>query len=191
MAGGVSQNLEPEAGPFLVARPTLLDPNFMHTVVLLCGHGPEGSHGLIVNRPGNLSLADLDSDAPLLQDRTDRVWFGGPVQVQQLQLLHRETPHVPHSFEVIPGVRLGGDPDVLSVALSGSGEDAVRFIVGYSGWGADQLETELGEGAWVVCPASEQFIFDAHPETLWRRVLRARGGMWAELADIPPDPSWN
>jgi putative transcriptional regulator len=186
-----ADTLQPAAGTLLVASPKLLDPNFMHTVVLLCEHGPEGSYGLILNRPGDFVLSDLGSDAPLLRGREDRVWFGGPVQVEHLQLLHRRTVPVPDSIEIVPGVRLGGDPDALCEALTGCDPDSVRFLVGYSGWGAKQLEAEMGEGAWVVCPARPEIIFDEQPETLWRRVLRGRGGAIAGLADIPPDPSWN
>ena len=53
------------------------------------------------------------------------------------------------------------------------------------------LEGELQEGAWIVCPAAAPFVFDPRPDTLWRRVLRARGGPYAQLAELPPDPSWN
>ena len=63
--------------------------------------------------------------------------------------------------------------------------------MGYSGWGEGQLEAELREGAWVVCPATEALVFDTKPESLWRRALRSLGGGWAALADEPPDPSWN
>jgi putative transcriptional regulator len=183
----------PARGTFLVASPRLLDPNFMHAVVLLCDHGPQGSYGVIVNRKGEITLSDLGSDAPLLQRRDDPVWFGGPVGVEQLQVLHGLGDTVPGSLSVLPGVRLGGDPAVLNRALADDAETApsTKFIVGYSGWGAKQLEDELREGAWVVCPGSDRFVFDEEPSTLWRRVLRARGGPYAQLADIPPDPSWN
>jgi putative transcriptional regulator len=185
--------LLPARGTFLVASPRLLDPNFMHAVVLLCDHGPQGSYGVIVNRKGEITLSDLGSDAPLLKRRDDPVWFGGPVGVEQLQVLHGLGDTVPGSLDVLPGVRLGGDPTVLNRALGADGAEspATKFIVGYSGWGAKQLEGELREGAWVVCPASDRFVFDDEPSTLWRRVLRARGGPYAQLADIPPDPSWN
>jgi putative transcriptional regulator len=196
MPGDVGQNVEPILAPargtFLVASPRLLDPNFMHAVVLLCDHGPQGSYGVIVNRRGDVSLSDLGSDVPLLKGKKDSVWLGGPVGIEQLQVLHTAGETVPGALTVMPGVQLGGDPDVLLKALSGAARrEGAKFIVGYSGWGADQLEGELREGAWVVCPASASFIFDREPQTLWRRVLRARGGGYAQLADLPPDPSWN
>lgn len=191
MTSSAAPPLLPVRGTFLVASPRLIDPNFMHAVVLLCDHGPQGSYGVIVNRRGEITLSDLSSDAPLLKDRSDPVWFGGPVGVEQLQVLHGLGDTVPGSLPVLPGVQLGGDPQVLNKHLKGKRPAPTKFVVGYSGWGARQLEGELREGAWVVCPANDRFVFDADPETLWRRVLRARGGPYADLADIPPDPSWN
>lgn len=192
MTPTVPAPIVPARGTFLVAAPRLLDPNFMHAVVLLVDHGDEGSYGLIVNRRGEIALSDLGSDAPLLAGRKDPIWFGGPVGVERLQVLHGLGETVPGALTVLPGVQFGGDPDFLRKRLDGKKSDApTKFVVGYSGWGAAQLEGELAEGAWVVCPASDRFVFDPDPETLWRRVLRARGGPYAQLADVPPDPSWN
>lgn len=183
----------PTRGAFLVASPKLLDPNFMHSVVLLVDHGPQGSYGVIVNRRAELTLEDVGTDGPLFEGRGDPLWFGGPVGAEQLQVLHGLGETVPGSLAVLPGVQLGGDPQVLRRLLAGDEAVAApaKFVVGYSGWGAKQLEGELREGAWVLCPGAERFVFDADPETLWRRVLRARGGPYAELADLPPDPTWN
>lgn len=183
----------PERGTLLISSPRLLDPNFMHTVVLLCEHTAEGSYGVIVNRPGKLTVADLHSDNELLEGRRDRLWMGGPVQLETVQLVHRLGPGIPGSMHVVDDVHLGGDPAVIRRSLEKrqEGRELVRFVLGYSGWGAGQLEQELAEGAWVVTPASEELIFDARPDTLWRRALRRLGGAWAGLADEPPDPSWN
>src|SRR6185295_7440622 len=111
--------LLPTRGTLLVASPRLLDPNFMHAVVLLCDHGPQGSYGVIVNRRGEIKLSDLGSDAPLLEGRTDPVWFGGPVGVEQLQILHGLGDTVPGALALMPGVQLGGDTQVLAKHLSG------------------------------------------------------------------------
>lgn len=183
----------PAPGTFLIASPRLLDPNFMHAVVLLCAHGPEGSHGLIVNRPADLKVADLESDHELLKDRQDPVWLGGPVQREVLQLIHRLGTSIPGSVLVTGDVRLGGDPDVLRTSLDtmGVGPAHVRFVLGYSGWGTGQLDVELEEGSWIVARADPALVFDPAPETVWRRTLRAMGGSFAALANEPPDPSWN
>jgi putative transcriptional regulator len=180
-------------GTLLVASPRLLDPNFMHSVVLLCDHGDGGAYGLIVNRPGPLAVADLHSDLPLLEGRPDTLWHGGPVATEAVQVLHGIGAGIPESTCVVDdSVWVGADPAVLHAALEGQGESSrVRFVVGYSGWSSGQLEHELREGAWVTCPARAEHVFDPEPETLWRRVLRELGGPLAGLADVPPDPSWN
>ncbi len=187
------QPIAPERGTFLISSPRLMDQNFMHTVVLLCDHTDEGSYGVVVNRPGKLTVADLQTDNELLAGRDDALWMGGPVQLETVQLLHRLGSGIPGSMHVVDDVHLGGDPAVIRRALEkrGEGRELIRFLLGYSGWGAGQLEAELSEGAWVTCPASEELIFDVRPDTLWRRALRRLGGAWAALADEPPDPSWN
>jgi len=183
----------PERGTFLISSPRLMDANFMHTVVLLCDHGEQGSYGLVVNRPGKLTIADLHTDNVLLEGRTDRLWVGGPVQLETVQLLHRLGPGIPGSLHIVDDVHLGGDATVIHKLLAKrqEGRELLRFVLGYAGWGEGQLQAELDEGAWVVCPASEELVFDTRPDTLWRRALRQLGGAWAELADEPPDPSWN
>jgi putative transcriptional regulator len=189
--GDADPHRTPRAGTLLVASPRMLDPNFMHAVVLVCDHGPQGTFGLVVNRPLPLRVADLDADVPLLSGRSDRLWSGGPVQRDALQVVHRVAGEVPGAMRIADGIAFGGDPDVLRAAIDGVGAEGVRFVLGYSGWGAGQLDAEMGEDAWVVVPATARRVFDPAPETLWRRVLRAEGGEIAGLADVPPDPSWN
>jgi putative transcriptional regulator len=169
----------------------MLDPNFMHTVVLVCDHGPQGTFGLVVNRPLPLRVCDLDADVSLLRGREDRLWAGGPVQPDSLQVVHCVEGEIPGALPVVDGIRFGGDPDVLRAALDASPDAPRRFVLGYAGWGAGQLDDEMAEGSWIVVPATPRRVFDPAPETLWRRVLRAEGGDVAELADVPPDPSWN
>lgn len=183
----------PAPGTFLIAAPRLLDPNFAHAVVLLCAHGPEGSHGLVVNRPGQVTIADLESDHVLLQGRNDPIWVGGPVQVETLQVLHRLGPGIPGSIQILDDIHLGGDAEVVRTLLDEreAGPDTVRFVLGYSGWDGGQLEQELIEGSWVVSTASPDLAFDPRPQSVWRRALRAMGEPFAALADEPPDPSWN
>ena len=112
--------------------------------------------------------------------------------VDTLQVLHRLGGSVPGGLGVLGDVRLGGDPDVLRLTLPQvTAEQDARFVLGCSGWGEGQLDAEIQEGAWVICPAEERFVFDPDPDTLWRRVLRSLGPPYASLADIPPDPTWN
>lgn len=203
MASGPESLLQPEprSGSLLVSHPRMLDPNFMHSVILVCDHGADGTYGIVLNRRTERRVSDLGSDLPLLAGRGDPLWLGGPVSTGTLQILHRLERPITGAHAVIPGAYIGGDPEELYAAVAaavasadpGSGVTTrdLRFVLGYSGWGEGQLETELAEGAWVVCPSTPELLFDDDPRTLWRRVLRARGRPFSELADLPPDPSWN
>lgn len=181
----------PRSGTLLVASPRLLDPNFMHTVVLVCDHGPQGTFGLVVNRPLPVRVGDLGSELALLRGLADVVFAGGPVQADTLQVIHRFGERVPGAMRVGDGVAFGGDPGAIADAAAADPGAPLRFVLGYAGWGPGQLDAEIAEDSWVVVPATSRRVFDADPPTLWRRVLRAEGGDVASLADQPPDPSWN
>jgi putative transcriptional regulator len=177
-----------------VASPSLMDPNFTHSVVLICRHSTEGSYGLIVNRRTERTVMDLESESSLLHDREDPLYLGGPVAGDTLQVLHRLGSGVPGGLLVMGETHLGGDPEVLRRALpqaTAESEQDARFVLGCSGWGEGQLDVEIQEGAWVVCPAEERFVFDSNPESLWRRILKSLGPPYSALADLPPDPTWN
>ncbi len=183
----------PGRGVLLVAKPQLLDPNFVHTVVLLCDHqDEEGSLGFVLNRPSENNLGQVLQGDHSFQGRLDPVYVGGPVGMDQLAVMHRE-PDLPQAMEVLPGVFVGGDSRALGerVKERGTPVEDLRFIVGYSGWGKGQLSRELSEDAWVLCPGRAEWIFDPDPRTLWRRVLRTMGGPYAMMANMPVDPEVN
>jgi len=183
----------PGRGVLLVAKPRLLDPNFLHTVVLLCEHDEEeGTLGFVLNRPSENSLAEVLQGDHDFKGRRDPVYLGGPVGLDQLAILHRE-PGLPGAMEVLPGVFVGGDAAVLGnvVSKKSTAEGDLRFVVGYSGWGKGQLAGELAEDAWVLCPGRPEWVFDPEPGTLWRRVLRSMGGTYATMANTPVDPEMN
>ena len=66
-----------------------------------------------------------------------------------------------------------------------------RVFAGYAGWGPDQLEGEIAEGSWILEPALPEDVFTKEPDALWSTVLRRKGGAFAVLALMPPDPSRN
>jgi putative transcriptional regulator len=182
----------PARGRLLVARPGLLDPNFARTVILLCEHhDDEGTLGFVLNRPTPRRLTDILSGEHEFPGRRDPVWWGGPVGLDGMSLLHR-LPRVRGASEVAPGVFVGGAVQELGprVRKSATPEDELRFVVGYAGWGRGQLDREMKEDSWVVLPASREIVFDADSETLWRRLLRDSGN----LREGPPpgvDPNLN
>lgn len=180
----------PAKGRLLVSEPFLPDPYFRRTVVLLCDHNEEGSFGFVLNRRMDLTINDLMQDFPPINSR---VGIGGPVQSGELYFLHTLGAHVPGSAEVIDGVSMGGDYEQLRALLATDPRLSkhVRFFVGYSGWGPEQLQKELGERSWLVTPATKRRIMDPRADHLWRDTLRGMGKAFAPLANFPEDPSLN
>jgi putative transcriptional regulator len=176
-------------GTFLIASPTLRDPNFSRTVVLLCEHeDEEGSMGLVVNRPTPVRLNDSVEGL----DAADRqvLFNGGPVQREIVVVLHRDAA-VAGAHPVCDGMALGGDAETLLELLRSSGPHQVRVFSGYSGWGAGQLRDELEAGSWIVCPARARFVFESEPAEVWAEVLRSLGPRYELLTQVPLDPRVN
>lgn len=179
-------------GQLLVASPSLTDPNFRRTVVLICEHSDEGALGLVLNRATPLAA---DEAAPELADVLGdgaKLHTGGPVQPQSVVLLAEFTDAIEH-----PGERLfvtGAVGLVLQDAELGELEstaERARAFLGYAGWAPDQLEGELERDDWIVVPAEPEDAFTEDPEALWAQVLLRQGGEYALLATMPPDPSLN
>ncbi len=159
-------------GVLLLAR-DLNDPNFSSTVVLLCQHGPEGSYGLVLNRPSHMPLSEVfDKPPPWVGEggeggaaRRQKIYIGGPVQPEELQILQvTETP-VAGSYKVAPEVHLGGYwkdlKDILVIDPK-----TLRLFLGYSGWGADQLAREVELQAWEVWEVDVKKLL-LGPEEAW------------------------
>jgi putative transcriptional regulator len=178
-------------GRLIVANPTLPDPNFDRTVVLLLAHAEEGALGVVLNRP-----SDMEVDSPL--PRWERlaadpavVFVGGPVapgaaiclaRVPAGRLAEGWTPVTAE----LGTLDLEQDPDELAALVS-----QIRVFAGYAGWGPGQLESEIDAGAWFVVDAESADAMATDPDQLWKRVLRRQGAELAMVAAFPPNPSNN
>jgi putative transcriptional regulator len=167
------------AGGLLIAMPQLVtDPNFARSVVLMIEHTDEGSLGLVVNRPLELSLGDVmrTLDLEWEGDPEDPVYSGGPVQPQSGWVLHEpvELPVEQPSLSVSSGIQLSTSPEQLR-ELAAAPPDRVRFLLGYAGWAPGQLEGELAAGAWLLAPSSAQLVFETPAESIWETAIRSLG----------------
>jgi len=170
-------------GLFLYAAPGLPETRFAETVVLLIDHGPEGSMGLVVNRPTDVPLREALEDVVEAR-RTDLpLYWGGPVQSEAVLALVRSPRASPGARTVLPEVQLTGDMADVRQALKGNDPQAgLRVYSGYSGWTAGQLPAEVRAGVWVLDRADAASVFAPDPMTLWPRVhvildrLEVRGG---------------
>ncbi|MBI4576861.1 MAG: YqgE/AlgH family protein [Planctomycetes bacterium] len=180
-------------GTLLIATPGLLDPNFRRTVVLVCEHGPQGSLGLVLNRPSPRPVREVLPEAVGPTGPAGLLHVGGPVGTQGLMVLHRLHRQVPGSQPILDGVHLGGEEAILRQVLGvpTDQEEGIRVFVGYAGWGARQLDGELAAGGWFTRAAEARFVFDTEPGAIWSEVLWSMGGRFRLLASMPPDPGLN
>jgi len=178
-------------GKLLVATPKLLDPNFVRTVILVCTHDDNGAMGLVLNRP--LEGTGLSAHVPLWSEFAAPpavVFRGGPVEPEAgLGIGLFATPAAVPGWTPVTG-RLGlidlSRPPNLLPSLQ-----RVRVFAGYAGWGAQQIQDEIAEGAWFVLDAEEDDALTGDPALLWRNVLRRQPGNVAMFAFAPIDPRAN
>lgn len=179
-----------EKGTFLVATPDVAAGPFARSVLLLCEHSQNGSFGIVVNKSLELDLPEEIVSSGLQNPRMS-VRSGGPVQTNQMMLLH-SYPHLPEqTIEICPGVYLGGDLQFLQESLLDVNGPHILLCFGYTGWQGGQLEREFLDGGWYLAPSSSQHIFEVPPEKLWQTLLREMGGRYATLSMIPEDLSLN
>lgn len=166
---------EPAPGVLLVADERMTDPRFNRAVVLLIEHDRTGSWGVIINKPTDIDVAEV---APSLELSGEGpvVYFGGPVQIDQLRLLYRDG-EPPHENDTgLPGVGWTDSGEAMSQRLAGDPE-LVRVYAGYAGWAPGQLAFELAHGGWQMIQGRAGNVFNDEPERLWQRLSKALDGI--------------
>ncbi len=179
---------DPLAPALLVAMPQLLDPNFRRAVVLLLRHDADFTFGLMLHRPSEIAAESLCASLGIEWRGAPEtlVDWGGPVQPNTGWVLLGAGVGVEleEATEVSEGLCFAGSLATLQ-RVAASPPERVRLFLGYAGWGAGQLESELAQGAWIVAPLSTQMVFEVDAEALWERVLRDLGIDPATLVATP------
>lgn len=171
-------------GKVLIAMPGMTDPRFAHSVVLICAHGDEGAMGIVLNKPlPGVGFADLlgqlgiesEGRAPSVP-----VHFGGPVEPGRGFVLHPLPDGAEDEDEGvlrIPGLRLGMTTtrNILEDIASGRGPDRAVLSLGYAGWDAGQLESEVLANGWLVAEAGDELIFGTDNARKWHQALKSLG----------------
>lgn len=153
---------------FLIAMPGTGGEAFAGSVVYMCEHTTSGALGLVINKPIDLKLKNLFAKVDLVLDRDDiceqPVYFGGPVQTGRGFVLHdrlgEEGGHYSSSLKIPGGLEMTTSRDILEALSHGAGPKRVLITLGYSGWGAGQLEDEMGRNNWINVSAEPSIIFD-------------------------------
>ncbi len=164
----------------LIAMPAMADPRFAHTLTYIIKHDEDGAVGLVVNKPLQLPLTKLLSEistnlvAPLRHPEQP-VLFGGPVNTQMGFVLHREEGHWNSTLPIHDGICVTSSRDILDAIAQGDGPDDYLVVLGYSGWGAGQLEQEMAANAWLSCPVDADLLFNVPYEARWQAGIKRLG----------------
>ena len=180
---------DPLTGHLLVASPSLFDPNFRRSVVLVVQHSDEGAIGIVLNQPSEATVGEVAPELATLVEDDETVYVGGPVDDEAVVILAEFNDPEEAAAVVLGDIGfVSGDADFT---LVGAATRRARIYIGLAGWGAGQLEDELSGDDWIVVPAQERDVFPSVEDDLWAAVLRRRGGQYELLARMPLDPSLN
>ena len=167
---------------FLIAMPGMAGDTFAGSVIYLCEHTDKGALGLVINKPIDIKLKSLFEKVDLTLDREDLaetpVYFGGPVQTERGFVLHEalaDEAHYSSSLKIPGGLEMTTSKDVLEALSHGGGPKKVLVTLGYSGWGAGQLEDEMARNSWINVSAEPGIIFDTPVEARYDRALSLLG----------------
>jgi len=164
---------------FLIAMPSMADPNFDRTVVYVCEHSDRGAMGIVINRPTELTLSRLFDKIDLRLEiapwRDEPVLYGGPVQTERGFVLHAPAGNYGSTLNVAEDIGLTTSKDVLEAVAGGNGPERLLVTLGYAGWGAGQLEHELSRNGWLTVAADSKIIFETPVQSRFDAALRLLG----------------
>ena len=174
-------------GQMLIAMPAMRDERFCRSVIYVCAHSSEGAMGIVVNQPAqNINFSDLlvqlevipAADLIQLPSRAGQVKVlkGGPVETGRGFVLHSADFFIENStLPIDEGICLTATLDILKAIARGKGPQSAVLALGYAGWAAGQLESEIQENGWLHCPADSELIFGADIEGKYGKALRKIG----------------
>lgn len=178
---------------FLIAMPQLLDPNFHHAVVLLAEYTAEGAFGLVVNRPIDRTLGQVERPESPVDNRLhdQPIWYGGPIELDNAMVIF-EDPTAGLVNELGTNVTalgntlyITGNTKILTTHAETLSRLRFKVIAGHAGWGMAQLDTEITQSSWLAAPLNKDMIFTEF-ETMWTRAVKSLGIDPTQLATAMP-----
>lgn len=183
---------KPNKGDLLIAEPSIIgDLSFNRSIILLTEHSEsDGTIGFILNKPLDFTITDL---LPEIESNF-KVYNGGPVEQDNLYFIHTVPNLIPDSIEISLGVYWGGDfTNVVTLIKDNKiTEKDIKFFLGYSGWGTNQLEHELKLNSWVITKnIYKKTIIEKDYRFFWKEKMLELGGDYKIWSNAPKDPSFN
>lgn len=172
-------------GHFLIAMPGVEDERFARSVVYICAHSPSGAMGFIINKAQPIDFASLLTQLQIVESEDEirlpekgrevAVCLGGPVERGRGFVLHSDDYDSDSTVPVDDRISLTPTLDILKAISRGIGPHSAMMVLGYAGWGAGQLETEIAANGWLTCPADFDVIFNGELESKYGRALAILG----------------
>ena len=172
-------------GFFLIAMPGMQDERFAKSVVYVCAHSASGAMGFVINKPQPMSFPALMAQLDIVsspdeirlpeQGRDIMVGVGGPVESGRGFVLHSNDYDSESTVPVDGGICLTPTMDILKAISSGIGPRSAMMVLGYAGWSAGQLESEIASNGWLTCPADFEVVFATRPESRYVKALGIMG----------------
>jgi putative transcriptional regulator len=186
----ITNNKVASQGRVLIAEPFLNDTYFKRSVVFITEHNAQGSVGFVLNKPVELKVQEVIQNFPFIDAG---ISIGGPVNTNTLHYIHTLGDIIPNSIKVFDDIYWGGDFDTLKQFISEGkiAKDQIRFFLGYSGWGEQQLENELNENAWLVAEINSEMIMKGEEVGFWNQILEKMDNKYQVWANFPENPGLN
>ncbi len=170
-------------GQLLLAMPAMADPRFHKSVILMIHHDEKGATGLVLNNVlPSLKFGGLlaQFDVEIMPEAKDDlfampVFSGGPLETERGFLVHSREFITNDTVSLARDISVSTTLAALKALARGSGPKKRKFVLGYAGWSADQLEKEIQDNAWLTAPATDEIIFETQPELMWEKSMGALG----------------
>lgn len=165
-------------GQLLIAAPTMGDPRFYQTVIVLVRHDRSGAMGIVVNRP--LQERPLASILEALGEKSTgvagsvRIFLGGPVQPELGFVIHSAEYHRAETIDIDGRLAMTSSREILRDIANNQGPKQSLIAFGYAGWGPGQLEGEMAQRVWFTTPADAKLVFEEDRDKVWDDAMTRR-----------------
>ena len=163
----------------LIAMPAMADPNFSHSVTLMCQHNEEGAIGITINRLSGFTLGEVlrQLDIPCEHEKIASILVleGGPVSPDHGFVVHPPEEGFESSICINDDIMVTTSRDILVAIATGNGPEQFLVALGYAGWGIGQLESEMRENAWLSVTADKAVLFDSPLHSRWDKAVGKLG----------------
>lgn len=183
--------IKPGTGKLLIAEPFMQDPEFKRSVIFITEYAREGVVGFVLNHASGLFINDAVIDFP---EAEAKIFTGGPCHADRLHFLHRCPDKISGGIEIRNGIFWGGDFEAVKTMfqLNLISTDEIKFFLGYSGWGIEQLNRELNLNSWIVSDKfNPDLIFCDEEEDAWKEAIINLGERYAHIVNFPTNPQLN